>query len=184
MTDTSLIAELDRRAEQRLAGPLGETLAAVAGDHAPRLAIVSCADARLVPEALFGLSPNEALVVRSAGNLASPGGGQFASLLLAIQVCGVADLIVLGHSDCAAMRCLRDPAFRRDQAELVEHLLGCDPELDEALVHADSVEAAAKINVRRQLRIIGDALASRGLTGVRVHGRYLDMARARLEALR
>ncbi len=184
MSDPSIIAEFDRRAEQRLAGDLGQRLAAVAADHAPSVAIVTCADARVVPEALFGLSPNEALVVRSAGNLARPGGGQFSTLLLAIGACEVGDVIVLGHSDCAAMRCLRDPDLRREQSELVAYLLDCDPGLDEALAAAPSLEVAAKRNVERQLRLIGEALAARGLDRVRVHGRYLDLARARLEALR
>jgi len=180
---TDFVAELDRRAAERLSGALRGRLAACATGHAPRVAIVACADARVMPEAVFGLEPNEAVVVRSAGNLALPGGGQFSTLLLAITACAVRDVIVLGHSDCSAMGCLFDSELGSTQDELVEHMLRCDPALDAAVASSASVEILAQENVRHQLPILRTALAERGLGEVRVHGRYLDFAAGRVLAI-
>lgn len=70
-------------------------------EHHPHVALLTCADARIGPMALFGLEPGEAFVVRVAGNSATP--DVVASLTFAVDALGVDLVVVLGHTGCGAV---------------------------------------------------------------------------------
>jgi len=69
--------------------------------HHPQVAVLTCADARIGPMALFGLEPGEAFVVRVAGNSATA--DVVASLTFAVDALGVDLVVVLGHTGCGAI---------------------------------------------------------------------------------
>ncbi len=69
--------------------------------HKPIVAILSCADARVIPEKIFGAKRNELFVVRIAGNIATA--ETIASLEYAIGVLNVPLIVVLGHERCGAV---------------------------------------------------------------------------------
>jgi carbonic anhydrase len=77
------------------------------------LAIVTCLDNRLRPEPSLGMAVGEAHVIRNAGGRASE--DVMRSLVIAWNVLGVDDVVVLHHSDCR-MTTLTDDQLRQDLA--------------------------------------------------------------------
>jgi carbonic anhydrase len=63
------------------------------------LAIVACMDARLDPQALFGLRPGDAHVIRNAGAIVTD--DVIRSLALSQHVLGTRAVILLAHTGCA-----------------------------------------------------------------------------------
>lgn len=68
----------------------------------PFVSILSCADSRVSPESTFDEDRGDVFVTRVAGNYASI--DILASLEYGSAVLGVPLIIVLGHSDCGAMK--------------------------------------------------------------------------------
>src|SRR5258706_11428441 len=87
----------------------GNLRARQAGKAAPRrkdrslsVAILTCADERVVPEALFDQPPGTFYSVRIAGNIYSPEAA--GSLEVAVVRHGCPLVLVLGHTGCSAGR--------------------------------------------------------------------------------
>ena len=79
----------------------------------PYAAVLGCADARVPAELIFSEGPNELFVVRVAGNVLGQevlGSLRYAALNLQLQA-----VVVLGHSECGAVRATVD---------LFEHPIG------------------------------------------------------------
>lgn len=68
----------------------------------PFAAVLSCADSRVPVETIFDQSIGEIFVVRVAGNVATP--EIIASLEYGIAVLGTKVLMVLGHTNCGAVK--------------------------------------------------------------------------------
>lgn len=62
------------------------------------LVILTCMDARIVVEDIFGLRPGDANVMRNAGALASD--DFIRSLVLSQRVLGSTEVVVMGHTGC------------------------------------------------------------------------------------
>lgn len=75
--------------------------------------MISCADSRVLPEAITRSGPGELFVCRNAGNIVPPfataNGGVSSAIEYAVVALGVRDVIVCGHSDCGAMKGLCCP---------------------------------------------------------------------------
>ncbi len=71
----------------------------------PWMALLSCADARVAPEFLFASGSGELFQVRCAGNTAFD--DAIASLEYAVAVLNVPLIMVLGHSNCGAVKAAR-----------------------------------------------------------------------------
>ena len=71
-------------------------------------------DSRIDPNLLTQTEPGELFVIRNAGNIVPPyssaSGGEAATIEYAVNVLGVRDAVVCGHSHCGAMAGLLDPA--------------------------------------------------------------------------
>lgn len=86
------------RTVQRNYSPLGST---PGKGQEPFAAIVTCADSRTVPDAMFDMAPGNLFVVRNAGNsIESVGLG---SLEFAASALGVSLIAVIGHTECGAV---------------------------------------------------------------------------------
>ena len=68
----------------------------------PFAAVLSCADSRVPVELVFDQSIGHVFVVRVAGNVATP--DTIASLEYGAAVLGVKALVVLGHTNCGAVK--------------------------------------------------------------------------------
>jgi carbonic anhydrase len=70
--------------------------------QAPFAAIVGCIDSRVPPELIFDLRIGDAFVARLAGNIIDT--DVIGSLEYSTQVAGAKAILVLGHSDCGAVK--------------------------------------------------------------------------------
>src|SRR5690349_23927203 len=77
----------------------------VAGEHgrpAKSVAIVTCMDARINVESLFGLRTGDAHIIRNAGGSVTD--DVLRSLLVSQRVLGTREILLLHHTDCGMMR--------------------------------------------------------------------------------
>ncbi len=82
-----------------------EDFSALAEGQAPLAAIVGCADSRAAPELIFDQGVGDLFVVRVAGNIVSGAGPTVkGSLEFAVAELGVRLILVLGHSQCGAVK--------------------------------------------------------------------------------
>lgn len=78
----------------------------------PKTLFIGCSDSRVTPEFIASAKPGDFFVVRNAGNFVPlyntqiAWDGVAASIEYAVQVVGVKDVIVCGHSHCGAIQAL------------------------------------------------------------------------------
>ena len=78
---------------------------ALAEGQAPSAVIVGCADSRVGPELIFDQAVGDLFVVRVAGNIVSGAGPTVkGSIEYAVAELGVRLIMVLGHSQCGAVK--------------------------------------------------------------------------------
>ncbi|WP_437193382.1 carbonic anhydrase [Planctomicrobium sp. SH527] len=78
---------------------------ALAEGQSPPIGIVACADSRVAPEIIFDQGIGDLFVVRVAGNVVSGTGPLVkGSIEFAVGELGVRLLMVLGHSQCGAVK--------------------------------------------------------------------------------
>ena len=85
----------------------------LASGQAPQALFITCSDSRIQPNLLTQTEPGDLFVVRNAGNIIPPyspqGCSEAGTVEYAVEVLGVADIVVCGHSHCGAMKALLDP---------------------------------------------------------------------------
>ena len=76
--------------------------------QSPEALFITCADSRIDPGMITQTEPGDLFICRNAGNIVPPHsmttGGITASIEYAVEVLGVKDIIVCGHTDCGAMK--------------------------------------------------------------------------------
>lgn len=72
--------------------------AALRRDPARRMAVVTCMDVRIPVEAMLGLKPGDAHVIRNAGGVVTE--DVLRSLLVSIHLLGTREVLVVAHTDC------------------------------------------------------------------------------------
>ncbi|GAA3936990.1 carbonic anhydrase [Actinomadura viridis] len=86
----------------------GQSLAPLAHGQSPLALFITCSDSRVIPALITGARPGELFELRTAGgivphyNLDRPS-GEAATIEFAVEVLCVADIVVCGHSQCAAV---------------------------------------------------------------------------------
>ncbi len=119
--------------------------------QAPFAIILGCADSRVPPELVFDQGLGDLFVVRVAGNI--PGPSQIASIDFALRNFGSSLVVVLGHSQCGAIKATAqhlkspDPATPPHFASLFDLLT---PSVSECLqANPDTaIETAVQANAR------------------------------------
>jgi carbonic anhydrase len=152
----------------------------------PFVSVLSCADSRISPESTFDEDRGDVFVTRVAGNYASL--DILASLEFGSGVLGVPLIIVLGHTDCGAMKATI--AAKKDNAAFPGHIQVITTALAGAVDMAEKMpgdmldnttKANIKINVER-LRTATPIL--RGLVSqgkLKVVGMLYNLKTGRLE---
>jgi carbonic anhydrase len=116
----------------------------------PIAAILGCADARVAPELIFDRDPGELFVCRVAGNYMNV--DILASLEYGIAVLGAPLVMVLGHTNCGAVKAVLQ--YEKDRKALPGHLQmmldAVSPGVVEAIRQgpADQLDHAIEANVR------------------------------------
>ena len=144
----------------------------LASGQQPWSALLTCADSRVAPELMFGVSPGEMFEVRSAGNTAFNAG--IASLEYAVAELQVPLIVVMGHSGCGAVKAAQSS---EPLTPLLEELV---QPIRSALQPGDSLSQAIRTNAAAAARALPQrsaalrtALASGGL---RIQPLYFDLA--------
>jgi carbonic anhydrase len=144
-------------------------IAALASRQAPAAIIIGCADSRVPPEILFDQGLCDLFVIRVAGNVVNPAEpGVMGSMTFAVLELGVPLIMVLGHSNCGAVKAAVDgnkdslPASIRELVSLVR--TGSERDLDQAIAanvragvaQVKDVEPNLKRRVQKhQLKVVG-----------------------------
>lgn len=82
-----------------------EDFQALAEGQAPLAIVVACADSRVAPELIFDQGIGDLFVVRAAGNLVSGAGPVIkGSIEFAVAELGAKLILVMGHSQCGAVK--------------------------------------------------------------------------------
>ncbi len=89
--------------------------AALAEGQAPGAVILACADSRVAPELIFDQGVGDLFVVRVAGNVAT-GAGPIVkgSIEFAVAELGARLIVVLGHTECGAVKAAAAHVEARD----------------------------------------------------------------------
>ncbi|MET8827991.1 carbonic anhydrase [Streptomyces sp. NPDC004610] len=95
----------------RTFGQRPEEFAQLAQGQSPQVLFITCSDSRVVPALITGARPGELFELRTAGNIVPPYAserptGEAATIEYAVQVLGVRDIVVCGHSHCGAVGAL------------------------------------------------------------------------------
>ncbi|WP_224365919.1 bifunctional SulP family inorganic anion transporter/carbonic anhydrase [Hyalangium versicolor] len=165
----------------------GTLFGRLAQGQKPHTLLITCSDSRINPSLITSTNPGELFIVRNVGNLVPHGDSPMAASVSSaieygVEVLGVTDIIVCGHSGCGAMRALMGkddpeglPGVQRWLEEARSTLVELRPDA--------SVEDAAKCNALVQLR---HALTYPVLRrkyeegGVRLHAWFYDVGHAEL----
>lgn len=107
--------------------------------QSPKVAVLTCADSRVVPEFIFNKSIGELFVVRVAGNVAMDP-SVIASLEYAVDHLNVDILLILGHTNCGAVA-----AAESDAPGIL---------MDEIRESFGSDDNNIKANLQRQLKLL------------------------------
>jgi carbonic anhydrase len=95
----------------RAHGQRPEEFARLAEGQSPQVLFITCSDSRVVPALITGARPGELFELRTAGNIVPPYAsghptGEAATVEYAVEVLGVTDVVVCGHSHCGAVGAL------------------------------------------------------------------------------
>jgi len=137
-------------------------------------AIVICMDSRLSVEAITGLKPGDAHIIRNAGGLVTD--DVIRSLLIATEALHTEEVFVINHTGCALTKI--SPEQVRDD---VRARTGKHPETPAGQPFATWLGAFKDLeeNVRAQVQRLRDSLLIRANT--RVYGFIYHMEDGRLE---
>ncbi|MGW1749155.1 carbonic anhydrase [Streptomyces sp. NPDC002092] len=95
----------------RTFGQRPEEFAKLAEGQSPQVLFITCSDSRVVPALITGARPGELFELRTAGNIVPPFASEHptseaATIEYAVEVLGVDDIVVCGHSHCGAVGAL------------------------------------------------------------------------------
>ena len=163
----------------------------------PHSLFITCADSRVLAELITQSKPGDLFVVKNVGNIVPPAtldphpNSTAAAIEFAVEVLGVSDIVVCGHSQCGAMDALVDGADLTEMPHLKEWLDLAGPvrqviaEKYSHLAAGARSTAAAEENVLFALENlkayprVADRLAAGTL---QIHGWFFEIATAELFA--
>jgi carbonic anhydrase len=126
-------------------------------EQEPFAIILGCSDARVPAEIVFDQGLGDLFVIRVAGNIVAP--SQVASVEFAAEAFGTRLVVVLGHSNCGAVRATLKQRLRSVDEQLpnlrsiidrirpaVESLLEKNPPLDQTALEYQAVRANVRMS--------------------------------------
>ncbi len=151
-------------------------LKSLAEEQKPFAALLSCADSRVPVEIVFDQGFGDLFVVRVAGNLATA--VETASLEYGALVLGAKVVLVLGHTNCGAVKAaMQGVAVPGQVSTLFQHMIPAVERGDK------DIEASIRANVQLQARklrsspVLGDLVGGGKLV---IAGGVYDLASSRV----
>lgn len=163
--------------------------------QAPELLMLSCCDSRVVPHLITSEEPGDVFVVRTVGNLMAPAGAsgvsvgdvsEASAIEYGLEVLGIRDIAVCGHSNCGAMKAVLDGREKLqslapnlvawlEHAEPSKTRLSKSPFISASLPEVDRLSQA---NVLQQIEHIATyAPVAKRRSEVRLHALWFDIER-------
>ncbi len=161
----------------------------------PELLLITCSDSRVVPHLITSAEPGDVFVVRTVGNLIAPAGqsgvsvgdvSEASALEYGIEVLGIRDIAVCGHSNCGAMKAVLDgrqklSALAPNLVAWLEHgeaaraRLAISDFIDPSLPEVDRLSQA---NVLQQLdHVASYAPVAKRRGEVKLHALWFDISK-------
>jgi carbonic anhydrase len=151
--------------------------------QSPETLFIACSDSRISPTLLTQSQPGDLFILRNAGNIVPPyrasNGGESATIEYAVQMLGVRDIVVCGHSLCGAVKALLRPEDLDGMPALREWLLQAETtrriirekyaERDEAAQHVSAIEENVLVQLDN-LRTHPCVAAKLSTGGIHLHG--------------
>lgn len=161
---------------------------ALASAQSPDVVFIACSDSRVDPHRVTSSGPGELFVLRNAGNIVpdvnSTSNGEQASLEFAVNALNVSHVVVLGHSDCGAVKAMKDPETVETSFALHRWIKESGSLEQIRLLRDEPLSELVKLNVLQQLEnlrslpFIKEKVAAEELF---IHGWYYDIASAGIE---
>lgn len=173
-----------------------ESFGKLAIGQSPDTLFIACSDSRVVPNTFASTNPGDLFVLRNVGNLIPPcdvhgvstsDESEAAAIEYAVINLKVSDIIICGHSECAAMRALINNRKTVETPNLKSWLRHGDPAMEQlkAGINLDSSLAEhnqlSQLNVLLQMENVKSypAVAKRIEEGtLTIHGWWFDIAKA------
>ncbi|MEU0116413.1 carbonic anhydrase [Streptomyces bobili] len=170
----------------RTFGQRPEEFARLADGQSPEVLFITCSDSRVVPALITGARPGQLFELRTAGNIVPPyvsesPTGEAATIEYAVEVLGVQDVVVCGHSHCGAVGALvrgddldSVPAVRAWLAHAADEPTAADPAdvVDPTVARAVQHHVLAQLLRLRSYPCVDKRLADGRL---RVRGWYYEV---------
>lgn len=168
--------------------------ARLAAGQSPDTLFIACCDSRVVPNTFASTDPGDLFVVRNIGNIVPPYGNGHscdvstaAAIEFSVLNLNVPDIVICGHSECAAMRSFIDSPLPDGQQALNAWLEFAVPSVKrwrdakQLNPHLTAHNHLSQINVLQQLAHLSSYpyVAERIAAGtLRLHGWWFDLATA------
>lgn len=94
-------------------GPQRDLFSRLVAGQNPDALFITCSDSRIQPNLMTQTQPGELFIHRNAGNIVPPWGtpsSEAATIEYAIDVLGIKDIIICGHTHCGAMAAIVEPS--------------------------------------------------------------------------
>jgi carbonic anhydrase len=167
--------------------------------QSPELLVFTCSDSRMLPALTGGDQPGSIFVVRSVGNIVAPADAtgksigdvsEASAIEYAVEVLGIRDIAVCGHSNCGAMGAVLKGrhSFRDKAPNLVEWLAHADAHPGHTPVelvfppNLSEADRLAQMNVLRQLDHVASYFPVKSRKDeVKLHALWFDIGHAMLQ---
>lgn len=166
-----------------------EQIKGTAAGQAPFAAIVGCIDSRVPPELIFDQRIGDVFCARIAGNFVET--DIIGSLEFATKLSGARAIVVLGHSDCGAIKGAIDNVQMGNLTATLSHIrpavAATKTSGERTSKNATFVQAVAETNVRRAVAMLSlESPILKGLVAsgqLRIAGAMHDLATGRVSFL-
>lgn len=123
--------------------------------QSPETLFITCSDSRIDPNLITQTGPGELFVIRNAGNIVPlPGTGELsveATILYAVDVLKVKEIVVCGHSHCGAVTGLMNIESLESVPEIRDWVLKSEPVISRVERGDGEIPRAIVANVELQL---------------------------------
>jgi carbonic anhydrase len=172
---------------QKLLPQYRENFAHLALGQSPDTLFIACSDSRVVPNLFASTNPGDLFVIRNVGNLIptfnSPSSnGEAAAIEFALTNLPIENIIVCGHSECAAMKAVALGVDQSDEPHLKAWLSHCRCSLspsEKETVSLSPHNILSQKNVLEQMEhlktypLVQEKIKNNSL---QIHGWYFDIA--------